>query len=82
MGCLGCSSFVTSEPPSGPPVDVNLTLALAVTDADGNPLEALITVAVYEGLGANPQVYQWNTTTSPEQQTVGCVGCEPSEEFT
>jgi len=81
MWCSGCGSMSTSEPPPGPPVDVNLTLALAVTDADGNPLEALVTVTVYEGLGANPQVYQWHTSTSPEERTVGCVGGDPGEEF-
>ncbi len=80
----GCGSMGTSEPPPGPPVDVNLTLALAVTDADGNPLEALVTVIVYtyEGLVINQTVYQWHTSTSPEEQTVGCVGGDPDEEFT
>ncbi len=79
MWCAGCGSMVTSEPPPGPPVDVNLTLALAVTDADGNPLEALVTVTVYDGLGANPQIYQWHTSTSPEEQTVGCVSGDPDQ---
>ncbi len=81
LGCSGCSSVVSSGPP-GPPVDVNLTLALAVTDADGTPLDALVTVTVYEGMGANPQVYQWHTSTSATQQTVGCVAGDPTEEFT
>jgi hypothetical protein len=72
----------TSEPPPGPPVDVNLTLAMAVTDADGTPLDALVTVTVYEGLGANPDIYQWHTSTSPEEQTIGCVAGDPDEEFT
>ena len=80
MWCAGCGSVVTSPPP-GPPVDVNLTLAMAVTDADGNPLEALVTVTVYEGLGANQTVYQWSTSTSPEEQTVGCVSGDPEEEL-
>ena len=79
MWCSGCGSFVSSGPPPGPPVDVNLTLAMAVTDADGNPLDALVTVTVYDGLGANPQVYQWHTSTSTEPQTVGCVGGDPNE---
>ncbi len=82
LGCSGCGSMVTSEPPPGPPVDVNLTLAMAVTDADGIPLDALVTVTVYEGMGANPEVYQWHTSTSPTQQTVGCVAGDPTEEFT
>ena len=82
MWCAGCGSGITSQPPPGPPVDVNLTLAMAVTDADGNPLEALVTVTVYEGLGANQTVHQWNTSTSPEEQTVGCIAGDPSEEFT
>jgi len=82
LGCSGCGSVVSSGPPPGPPVDVNLTLAMAVTDADGNPLDALVTVTVYEGMGANPDIYQWHTSTSTEQQTVGCVAGDPSEEKT
>jgi len=80
--CSGCGSMSTSQPPPGPPVDVNLTLAMAVTDADGTPLDALVTVTVYEGLGANPDIYQWHTSTSPEEQTIGCVAGDPDEEVT
>ncbi|MCK4324001.1 MAG: hypothetical protein KAW89_05680 [Armatimonadetes bacterium] len=82
MWCSGCGSMSTSGPPPGPPVDVNLTLALSVTDADGNPLEALVTVIVYEGLGADQTVHQWNTSTSPVEQTVGCIAGDPAEDFT
>jgi len=82
MWCSGCGSVVSSGSPPGPPVDVNLTLALAVTDADGTPLDALVTVTVYEGVGANPDIYQWHTSTSTEQQTVGCVSGDPNEEKT
>ncbi len=83
LWCSGCGSFVTSEPPPGPPVDVDLTLALAVTDADGNPLEALITVIVYvyEGLDINQTVYEWHTSTSPEEQTLGCIWGDPNEDL-
>ena len=82
VGCPGCGSVISSGPPPGPPVDVNLTLAMAVTDADGNPLDALVTVTVYEGMGANQTVHQWSTSTSPEEQTVGCIAGDPAEEFT
>ncbi len=75
LWCSGCGSYVTSGPPPGPPVDVDLTLALAVTDEDGNPLEALVTVIVstYEDVHIDPTLYEWHTTTSPELRTVGCV---------
>jgi len=84
LGCPGCGAIISSGPPSGQPVDVSLTLALAVTDADGTPLDALVTVIVYtyEGLDINQTVYEWHTSTSPEQQTVSCVGGDPDEEFT
>jgi len=81
LGCPGCSSVISSGPAPGPPVDVNLTLAMAVTDADGNPLDALVTVTVYEGMGTNQTVYPWHTSTSTEQQTIGCIGGDPNEEL-
>ncbi len=79
----GCSSGLDYTPPPGPPVEVDLTLAVAVTDGDGNPLEALVTIEVHEDLlDYDPQVYQFVADSTTEQRTIYFIGGDPGGNFT
>ena len=80
VGGLSCSSYDIGLP-TGDPVDVGLHLALAVTDADGHPLDALVIVRVTH-LGYDDQLYQWHTNDFTQTQTLHCVSGYPSEELT
>ena len=79
---IACAATSRNRPPSSEPVDVNLTLAIDATDADGNPLDVLVTVQVYEGFGHNKQLYRWHTNPYTHEETVSFLGGDPSQHIT